>query len=204
MTTTRRSTAEVRADLIVAAGHLFATGGYAGTSTKEIAQRAGVYETSIYTHFGSKAGVFSAAVVEPFTEFIESFGRALADHRGASDAALVRAFVDYLYDALDEHHDAVMAFVLVMGEAEAGDALTQARASLDAMFEHLREAGSRRDAAAGRPGPGRPITQRLMIALVVASQAFAPWLFPDEVSKQAIKDAMVQMLLEGVRTPVEG
>jgi hypothetical protein len=40
-----------------------------------------------------------------------------------------------------------------------------------------------------------------MIALVVASQAFAPWLFPDEVSKQAIKDAMVQMLLEGVRTP---
>ena len=117
MTMRRRSSAEVRADLIAAAGHLFAKRGYAGTSTKEIAQRAGVYETSIYTHFSSKAGVFSAAVIEPFTEFIESFGRALSDHRGASDEALVRAFVGYLYEALDEHHDAVMAFVLVMGEA---------------------------------------------------------------------------------------
>jgi hypothetical protein len=41
-----------------------------------------------------------------------------------------------------------------------------------------------------------------MVALVVASQAFAPWLFPDEVSKHSIKEAMVQMLLEGAR-PVE-
>jgi AcrR family transcriptional regulator len=202
MTAKRRRSADVRADLTAAAGYLFARRGYTGTSTKEIALRAAVYETSIYTHFGSKAGVFAAAVIEPFTEFIESFGRVLSDQGGADIEALVWAFVNHLYEALDEHHDAVMAFVLVMREPEAGDALAQARGSLDGMFENLNAAGRRRDAAAGRIGPGRPITQRLMIALVVASQAFAPWLFPDDVSKQSIKEAMVQILLDGIR-PVE-
>ncbi len=201
MAATRRSSAAVREDLLEAAGYLFARRGYAGTSTKEIAQRAGTYETSLYTHFGSKAGIFSAAVIEPFTEFVESFRATLAQRQDAPEDVLIEAFVDDLYDSLESHHDAVMAFVIVMREPEAAEAVSGVRESLSEMFDALHAAGRSRDDRAGRPGPGRPAMQRLMVGLVVASQAFAPWLFAGEdLDPQAIKRAMTEIFVSGVRT----
>lgn len=201
MTTTRRSSAAVREDLLKAAGYLFARRGYAGASTKEIAQLAGTYETSLYTHFGSKAGIFSAAVIEPFTEFVQSFRATLTQQQGASEDVLIAAFVDDLYDSLESHHDAVMAFVLGMREPDAAEAVSGVQDSLAEMFDALHAAGRNRDAKAGRPGPGRPVVQRLMIGLVVAASAFAPWLFAGEDADPAtIKRAMTEILVSGVRT----
>ncbi len=201
MAATRRPSAAVREDLLAAAGYLFARRGYAGTSTKEIAQQAGTYETSLYTHFGSKAGIFSAAVIEPFTEFVKSFRATLAQRQDAPEDVLIEAFVDDLYDSLASHHDAVMAFVLVMREPDAAEAVSVVQESLSEMFDALHAAGRSRDAQAGRPGPGRPVVQRLMVGLVVASSAFAPWLFAGEdLDAQAIKRAMTELFVSGVTT----
>jgi AcrR family transcriptional regulator len=121
VTVKRRSSADIRAELLAAAAHLFATRGWAGTSTKEIATRANTYETSLYTHFGSKAGIFSAAVVEPFQQFIESFRVTLARDHGAPDEHLARTFVRDLYGTLEEHREAATAFILAMQDPEARD-----------------------------------------------------------------------------------
>jgi AcrR family transcriptional regulator len=48
--------------ILTAARHLFAERGYARTPVRLIAQQAGVSPQTIYTHFGSKAGVLTGLV----------------------------------------------------------------------------------------------------------------------------------------------
>ena len=197
----RRSSSDVRRELLASASYLFGRRGWAGTSTKEIAAGAETYETSLYTHFGSKAGIFSAAVIEPFGQFIDSFRSTLADQQDASEEALVRTFVRDLYGCLEQHRDAVTAFVLAMHEPEAGEALAQARAALESLFDDLHASGRARAALTGDRGPGRPVTQRLMVGLVVASSVFAPWLLSGnsvDASSEDIQEAMVSMFLHGI------
>src|SRR5437879_569498 len=68
-----RSTEVVRELMLDAARACFAESGYAGTSTRQIAARAGVVENLIFKHFESKAGLFEAAVVQPFRSAVDAF-----------------------------------------------------------------------------------------------------------------------------------
>lgn len=201
MAVKRRSSADIRRELLAAASHLFATRGWAGTSTKEIAARAGTYETSLYTHFGSKSGIFSAAVVEPFHQFIDSFRATMSTDHSAPEEMLARAFVRDLYGTLEEHREAATAFILAMQEPEAREALSQARASLESVFDDLNAGGRARAALVGEVGPARPLTQRLMVGTVVAASVFAPWLFSEEAlgaSTDDIQAAIVELFLYGI------
>ena len=54
--------AQTRADILAAAGTLFRSRGYAGTSMPAIAAEAGVVVETIYRSYGSKAGLFRAVV----------------------------------------------------------------------------------------------------------------------------------------------
>ena len=204
MSVKRRPSADVRAELLNAARHLFARRGYAGTSTKQIADMAGTFETSLYTHFESKAGIFSAAVIEPFAHLIDSFRISVAEQQDAPDDVLIRAFVNDLYGTVEAQREAVSAFVIAMREPDASEAQAIARQKVEAMFDELHHSGRLRAIAAGETGPGRPLTQRLMVGLVVAASVFSPWLFPGEhsaASSDAIKEAMVELLTRGVAGP---
>src|ERR1700737_1950714 len=59
--------------LLDAARDLFAERGFKGTSTRDIADRAGVSEVMIFRHFGSKSTLFQEAVVQPFTSFMQHY-----------------------------------------------------------------------------------------------------------------------------------
>ena len=65
-----------RAEVVEAAIRAFAVGGYAGTSTEEIARLAGVSQPYLFRLFGSKQALFMAAVARAFervrTEFAEA------------------------------------------------------------------------------------------------------------------------------------
>ncbi|MEN9538000.1 MAG: hypothetical protein RLZZ126_235 [Pseudomonadota bacterium] len=63
--TTRSDGAEARARLLSSAVELFAQQGFANTSTREIAQAAGVNIAAISYYFGDKAGLYRAAFLEP-------------------------------------------------------------------------------------------------------------------------------------------
>ena len=58
-----KDAAATRARLLTAAQELFGVHGFASTSTREIAQRAGVDPALIARYFGSKADLYLAAVV---------------------------------------------------------------------------------------------------------------------------------------------
>jgi AcrR family transcriptional regulator len=53
---------EARDKLLAAAQQLFAASGFAGTTTREIAEAAGVDATLIARYFGSKTGIYLAAL----------------------------------------------------------------------------------------------------------------------------------------------
>lgn len=59
---TRTRSEEKRAQIMDAAADLFTEQGFSSTSMDKIAERAGVSKQTVYSHFGSKEGVFVASI----------------------------------------------------------------------------------------------------------------------------------------------
>lgn len=60
----RASSIERQASLISAAATLFATNGFTGTTTKQIAKAAGVSEALLFKHFPTKQALYTAILAE--------------------------------------------------------------------------------------------------------------------------------------------
>ena len=111
--------------LLEAARELFASKGYSGTSTREIAERAGVSETLMFRYFGSKVGLFREALVTPFVEFVETFNARWQSgtHADLDDEELTRAFLGDLFDLFRKNRGIV---VMIWGaDAQNGSELAE-------------------------------------------------------------------------------
>ena len=82
MTTTRMSAADRRDTVLDAALIEFAEGGYAGTSTEDIARRAGISQPYLFRLFGTKKELYLASVTRCFRETLELFQKAAEGKRG--------------------------------------------------------------------------------------------------------------------------
>jgi AcrR family transcriptional regulator len=93
---------ETRARIIEAAMSLFAERGFDGASTRELGERAGCNIATLNYHFGSKAGVYEAAVDEVYRRLRRRVDEALAGGIGdaRSPRAIVLRLVPRLYDAV--------------------------------------------------------------------------------------------------------
>ncbi len=67
------SAAERRREIIAAAATAFAHGGYAGTSTEEIARRAGISQPYLFRLFATKKELFLAAAGVGFDRVTDAF-----------------------------------------------------------------------------------------------------------------------------------
>jgi len=81
-TTARLSAAERRHDVLDAAQIEFAERGFEGTSTEDIARRAGISQPYLFRLFGTKKQLFKASVARCFREALETFQRAAEGTRG--------------------------------------------------------------------------------------------------------------------------
>src|SRR6476620_11288903 len=92
-------------------------GDYCSTTTREIAEAAGVSEYLLFRHFGSKAGLFREALVLPFTNFVDDFGRTwqAVVPEETDEEELARQFVGPLYDVLVEHRGLLLTLVAADG-----------------------------------------------------------------------------------------
>jgi AcrR family transcriptional regulator len=80
------------ARILAAAQDCFALQGYAGTTNKDIAQRAGVTAAAIYQYFDSKAALYMATVAAAQAQLVPAFRAAVADQpttRGALRALVI-------------------------------------------------------------------------------------------------------------------
>lgn len=85
-TAQRHSAEERREEILGVAQELFAQKGLYGTSTDEIARRAGLSQPYLFRLFGTKKGLFLATVERCFVETLEMFQSASAGLTG--EAAL--------------------------------------------------------------------------------------------------------------------
>lgn len=120
---TRRRRGEPRRLLLEAARDLFASKGFGGTSTREIAERAGVSETLMFRSFGSKVGLFREALVAPFVEFVERFNEKWRSGLVSEldDEELSRQFIGELFDLFRQNRGLVV--MLWTADAQTGDEL---------------------------------------------------------------------------------
>jgi AcrR family transcriptional regulator len=79
---TRLSAAERKDDILDAALIEFAARGLEGTSTEDIARRAGISQPYLFRLFGTKKELFKATVTRCFRETLETFQRAAEGKRG--------------------------------------------------------------------------------------------------------------------------
>ncbi len=82
---------ETRKKMLHAAGRGFRSQGFAGIGVDGVAKDAGVTSGAFYTHFGSKAAAFDAALAAGLDEVIE----AIPDYQEKHGTDWVRAFVEY-------------------------------------------------------------------------------------------------------------
>src|SRR2546423_15509178 len=94
-TAPRLSAAERKDTLLDAALVEFAERGYEGTSTEDIARRAGISQPYLFRLFGTKKELFKATTVRCFRETLEMFQRAAEGQRGEEALhAMGRAYRD--------------------------------------------------------------------------------------------------------------
>jgi AcrR family transcriptional regulator len=107
---TRRHRGEPRRLLLESARDLFSRQGYSSTSTREIADHAGVSETLMFRYFGSKAGLFREALVAPFIEYIENLNSEWQSGSldGLGPEEFTRMLVGDLFDLFSKHRGLVI------------------------------------------------------------------------------------------------
>jgi AcrR family transcriptional regulator len=94
---TRRTSEDIRALLVDAARELFLEHGFDATTTKQIAERAGVSEPLLFSNFGSKAALFDVAVLEPLADFVSDYAASWTTAGVDAPEQRVDAFVRGLY-----------------------------------------------------------------------------------------------------------
>jgi AcrR family transcriptional regulator len=79
-----------RRQIVQAAVELFSRKGFRGTTTREIAEAAGISEAMIFKHFATKQELYSA-IIEAKSETEELLASAAKVARGKDDAGVLRA-----------------------------------------------------------------------------------------------------------------
>ena len=122
----RRPRGEPRRLLLDAARELFARQDYRSTTTREIAQAAGVTEHLLFRNFGSKAALFREALVVPFVSFVDEFGQTWQSvvPEETDEQELTRLFVSRLYDVFVEHQGLLLTLMAAdsLSDEEKADA----------------------------------------------------------------------------------
>ena len=98
-TTPRLTAEERREEILVVAQDLFAERGLYGTSTDEIARRAGISQPYLFRLFGTKKELYLAAVERCFAETLDMFQKASRGKTGE----------DALIEISKAYHETVLA-----------------------------------------------------------------------------------------------
>lgn len=197
--TVRRPPGEARRLLLDAARDLFARRDYRSTTTREIAEAAGVTEYLLFRHFGSKAGLFREALVRPFTDFVDGFGTTWQTvvPEETDEEQLARQFVGQLYDVLLEHRGLLLTLVASEGLSEDdidATGIGEVHRAIGVLGRISSEGISLRGMSSAQPDLPAHSTVAMIVGMVALRSTFFGATPPP---REAIVDELVQAVLHG-------
>lgn len=146
--------------ILRAATELFADQGYAGTSMRQVAERAEANSALIYYYFGTKRDLFEAALGPPAAELLELLERAYTMRAPASRRleVFVREYVPLALRGLP--HTALVLKALASGDPEMREMMRRELAPNAELLARIVEEGI-------ASGEFRPVDPRLAVGSLV-------------------------------------
>lgn len=168
----------------------FAERGFAGATTRQIAEGAGVGEPLIFSNFGGKAALFAEAVVAPFDlrfrEFLAASERTPPDREKRS-----ALFVHSLYPFLRDNAGLLHAMLKSTADVE-----TPPLHALDAYFRAGAASMRDRYATLGlRLDIAPELVVRYAFGMLAGAVLFSDWFFPDASPAPEEEEATLARML---------
>lgn len=169
--------AHLRARVVEAARELFTERGYQGTTTKEIALRAGVSEPTLFKYFGSKANLFEVIVAEPLQDWASSLSTYWQD---LPLEQIIERYMGELYDVVYGHR--ALLRPLMAASLDSGRSLEEVAKRVSSEFAEglatIVAAG--RDLAKDRDLPRIDYASALSIeiSMILGTVLLEDWVFP--------------------------
>jgi len=200
--------AKNRERLLQAAGQLFAQRGYRGTTTRDIAEAAGITERTLFRHVPSKAALFREAVIAPVQSFVNEFSEGWADRpHGVRDTEVeVREFFTNLLTVIEGERDLLLGLMAALAyESEDPDfpelqeTLAPMLTTLDNIFAiEAKLRGWTVDPVIG---------VRMIVGMALAVTIHADWLFTSQQTprREALVDELTRLTTWGLGgSPTDG
>ncbi|MHA1536987.1 MAG: TetR/AcrR family transcriptional regulator [Alphaproteobacteria bacterium] len=183
-------------EIIDAAADVFAEKGYHGASTKDIAERLGIRQGSLYYYFTSKESALEEVCQKGVEGFVQGIEEVLA--RGGGSEVQLRAAVLNHLEPLNSRPNYVRVFLRDRHELpqvsrhKIGEASRQYESLLEGLFRAGVERGEFR----------ADLDCRLAtLALLGMCNAVASWYNQgDDISLEALAECFATLILSGTRT----
>jgi AcrR family transcriptional regulator len=179
---------------------------YSRTSTREIAERAGIAEALLFRNFGSKATLYSEVTLGSFRDFLADWERVSAEIEPRTDEALARAFVEQFYDYLRANRGLILSYIAVSVFEPEVVPFDRTSPLLDALNTIAR--WSQRELPEVKKfAPARVlVANRALAGMILSMAMFEDWLLPDlgePPSREVIIDELTDFVLHWNRTDVK-
>jgi AcrR family transcriptional regulator len=199
VTVPRRSTEEIRARLIHAAGVEFRKYGFAGATTAEIARRANTTEAQLFRAFKSKGDLFREAVFEPLNRHLSGFLERYLSEVGKAPNAReqARLYIQELQEFIDQNSTLLLSLIA----AQSFDPDNAAPHGTDNLQNYFKlGAGVMKKRLVGPPAVDPDILVRVSFAAVMGCVMFKDWMFPDRSPKDAaaISAGIIAFVIDGI------
>jgi AcrR family transcriptional regulator len=190
MVTTRNS----RADVVAAAGRLFAEKGYHGTSMRDLGRELGLLGSSLYAHVESKQDLLVEVVEEGARLFDESAQRAKLEEGSSSERlrSLIAGHVEVVLD----NPDVVRTFLneARMLDADHRSRVIAARDGYEQTFREVIAAGAADGSFRGDVDP-----RLASIFLLSVLNAIERWYKPDgRLDRREVSEAIFATTMTGL------
>jgi len=190
MVTTRNS----RADVVAAAGKLFAERGYHGTSMRDLGRELGLLGSSLYAHVQSKQDLLVEVVEEGARLFQDSADEALA--AGGSSADRLRGLMVGHIGVVLDNPDVVRTFLneARMLDEEHRARVISARDAYEADFRAVIAEGM-------ADGTLRPDVDPKIASIIILSilNAVERWYRPDgPLDRRGLADLVFETMMTGL------
>ncbi len=191
-----------RREILRAARTVFGRDGYAGGRTVDIAGAAGVTERTVFRHFATKAELFTAAVVEPFHDYVAAF---VHDWNTRAHGVLTaeeetRRFYAGLLDVLEDNRGLVVALVAARAfDDPTGTVFPRLGSELAELLSTAEPTMAAETAARGFRGPPW-MNVRFMFGLAISMSLHGDWLFTADrrPDRRTMLDELTAFTLRGL------